>query len=332
MKLGAVFNRIVTVCLLAVVVWGAVAGIFHGSPTDRAHEIASRLRCPLCAGESVADSPSGSARDIAKQVKDQIEHGWTDTQIEQFYVQRYGRAMLLDPPRSGGTLLLWAIPLIAVTGGGISVVSMLERSKKQRLLIWGTAAVGLTSLAAMIVLGLAQQETKTSAAPPPLAPPTTTRDLATVGNDEMEQVVAQNPTVIGMRLALAQRYLASGELDKAYKHTSTAIDLPATDQEYEHALRLHGWVTALRGGASSGAGYLRAALALSPDDRDALWFLARVEFSGLGDIAAARLALNQISQAGMTADQKSAFDQMSAKVDAALLLGASTPTTGEVTP
>ncbi len=310
-------SRVVTIALVAVVVWGVVAGIVQREPGDRLYDVTSRIRCPLCQGESVAESPSASAQDITNQIRQQIDAGWTDRQIEQFYVERYGSWVLLDPPRTGSHLVLWAIPLVAITGGVIAVISLLEPSKRRTRLTYASGALGAATLGTMIVLGVVLQDPPPEAAPP-LTTVAETRDLAEVGNDEMETVVAENPAVVGMRLALAQRYLESGDLDDAYRHTTIAIDLPATDQEYERALRLHGWVTALRGAPESGAGYLRAALALSPDDRDALWYLARVQFSGLGDPGAAREVLDMIDTTGMTEEQRSQLDQFSVMVDEAL--------------
>jgi hypothetical protein len=49
-----------------------------------------------------------------------------------------------------------------------------------------------------------------------LAPPT--RDLSTVTDEEMEQVVAANPDVVGMRLALVRRYVRGGGYVKAVSH------------------------------------------------------------------------------------------------------------------
>lgn len=53
------------------------------------------------------------------------------------------------------------------------------------------------------------------------APPS--RDLSTVTEAEMEEVLAANPTVVGMRLALAKRYLQKANLDKAAEHYGVAL-------------------------------------------------------------------------------------------------------------
>ena len=50
------------------------------------------------------------------------------------------------------------------------------------------------------------------------------RDLATVSDEEMEAVIEQNPSVTPMRLALIERYLREGELEKAKEHSEIALE------------------------------------------------------------------------------------------------------------
>lgn len=322
---------LLTIALAAVVVWGVVAGITGGGERDRVRALTSRLRCPVCQGESVADSPSESARDIAALVEQQVQAGWTDAQVEQYFVERYGAWVLLDPPRSGSTLLLWAVPLVAVTGGAVAVVSRLERGRRRTVLVATAAVLGLGSTAVLVVAGARERTPRDPVALGAEPDGGAARDLAAVTNEEMEVVIARNPNVVGMRLALVERYLDEGDVENALRHTSVAINLPATDQEYERALRLHGWVSALSGAPASGAQYLRAALTLSPDDRDALWFLANVEFFDLGNPVAAHAALTALmdlsATAPMTDAQRAQVDALAAQVDAALAAGQTTPGT-----
>lgn len=318
---------LVTIALAAVVVWGVVAGITGAGDRDRVRALTSRLRCPVCQGESVADSPSESARDIAALVEQQVQAGWSDEQVERYFVDRYGAWVLLDPPRSGSTLLLWAVPLVAVTGGAVAVVSRLERGRRRTMLVATAAVLGLGSTAVLVVAGARERTPREPTAlaagdPSGAQGDGAARDLQAVTNSEMEVVIAQNPNVVGMRLALVERYLDEGDIENALRHTSVAINLPATDQEYERALRLHGWVSALSGAPASGAQYLRAALTLSPDDRDALWFLANVEFFDLGDPVAAHAALTALLELSdtrpMSTEQRAQVDALAAQVEAAL--------------
>jgi cytochrome c-type biogenesis protein CcmH/NrfG len=97
-------------------------------------------------------------------------------------------------------------------------------------------------------------------------------DLSTITNEQMEQVVAQNPDVIGMRLALARRYFEDGQFDKALDHYFEILDR----EQNPEALANVGWMTYLSGRPDIAAGYLEAALRVQPDYLPAKWFLANV--------------------------------------------------------
>jgi cytochrome c-type biogenesis protein CcmH len=319
------WRTLLTIGLAAVVLWGLLAGISGAGGTDRVRTITSRLKCPVCQGESVAESPSDSAQSITALVKQQVAAGQSDQQIEQFFVQRYGDWILLDPPASGNTLLLWAVPLLAITGGAVALVSRLERSKVRRILVVSATTLGLATTGVLIVVG-ARDRTPREASALGAAPVVdgstpaggTVVNLSAVTDQQMEDQIAKTPYVVGMRLALAQRYLDEGEIDKAFAHTSVAITLPGTDQDYEKSLRLHGWLTALKGAPESGAQYLRAALTLSPDDRDAMYFLAQVELTGLHDPATAGQAVDQLLASELTPTQRSHIEALKAQIDEAL--------------
>ncbi|MBW3658622.1 MAG: cytochrome c-type biogenesis protein CcmH [Actinobacteria bacterium] len=107
--------------LTAVIVGGVLTAAPR--PVDRVDALSHRLRCPVCQGESVADSPSETATQIRDQVAEMVAAGRTDAEILDHYVARYGRWVLLDPPLAGDTVLLWLLPLAAAAGGLAIVVS-----------------------------------------------------------------------------------------------------------------------------------------------------------------------------------------------------------------
>ncbi len=318
-RLRTISRPVVTAVLAAIVLWGIGVGLTRPHDTDAVRAITTRLRCPVCEGEAVADSPSQNAQEITALVEQQLQSGWSTAQVEQYFVDRYGSWILLDPPRSGATLWLWVAPVVALTVGAMAIVSRLGPSPRRRLMVGVAGGLGVATVALLVILGAAERGRRVGDAAPPtsLGEVAAGKPLAEVTNDEMETVIAQNPTVIGMRLALVERYLRDGDIDNAYRHTTVAVDLPATDQEYEHALRLHGWVTALHGAPASGAEYLRAALALSPDDRDAVWFLANVEWHGLGDAEAAEELLDRLLAGEVSDEQRTQIDALAAEIEAA---------------
>lgn len=84
------------------------------TPAARVERLASDLRCPVCQGLSVADSPSITANDIRADIRRRIAAGESDPAIRQAYVDRYGDWILLRPRARGFAALLWALPAAAV--------------------------------------------------------------------------------------------------------------------------------------------------------------------------------------------------------------------------
>jgi cytochrome c-type biogenesis protein CcmH len=85
----------------------------------RARHVQRQLRCLICAGESIDESASTFAVDVRRLVREQIAEGRTDQQIEDFFVARYGDAILMKPPLQPATWLLWLGPfaVLAIAGG-----------------------------------------------------------------------------------------------------------------------------------------------------------------------------------------------------------------------
>lgn len=97
-------------------------------------------------------------------------------------------------------------------------------------------------------------------------------DLSTISNEQMEQVVAENPEVVAMRLALARRYFNDGDFDKALDHYFEVLDR----EQNPEALANVGWMTYLSNHPDIALGYLEASLQRNPDYLPAKWFIANV--------------------------------------------------------
>jgi len=82
----------------------------------RAREISAELRCLVCQNQSIDDSDAPLAHDLRVLVRERLVAGDTDQQVRDFVVARYGEFVLLKPPFSPQTLLLWLMPLIALAG------------------------------------------------------------------------------------------------------------------------------------------------------------------------------------------------------------------------
>jgi len=100
------------------------SGVFSSSPptnAQRAAAIESVIRCPSCEDLSVADSSAPTAATVRTTVRQLVDHGLSDSQIEDYLVARYGSAIVLDPPASGWSVLVWVLPLV----GGAAAVAVL---------------------------------------------------------------------------------------------------------------------------------------------------------------------------------------------------------------
>jgi len=97
----------------------------------RTNEVAGLLRCPVCQGMSVADSPAEMAVNMKGQVHELLQRGYTEEQILTYFERSYGQFVLLKPKFEGTTTLVWLLPAIAlVIGAAVLVVTFrrLERA------------------------------------------------------------------------------------------------------------------------------------------------------------------------------------------------------------
>ena len=80
----------------------------------RARSISPGLRCLVCQNQSIDDSSAPLARDLRLLVRERLKAGDSDAQVMRFVEDRYGEFVLLNPPLSWRTLLLWLAPLVAL--------------------------------------------------------------------------------------------------------------------------------------------------------------------------------------------------------------------------
>lgn len=102
---------------------------FSESIDDEAREISYLLMCPVCQGQSVAESNSELAKDMRSIIREKLEAGESKEEIINYFVNRYGESILGYPPVKGVNLLLWILPALAVVLGGIGIGLFLHRSK-----------------------------------------------------------------------------------------------------------------------------------------------------------------------------------------------------------
>jgi len=117
-----------------LVLWLAIAAASHPSTAygdgasidDRALAIENELQCPVCQNVTVAYSGSTLAGQMREVVHEQLAAGKSHDQIIQYFVDRYGEAILTQPPKHGLNLLAWLLPLAGLALGLAAVASVLR--------------------------------------------------------------------------------------------------------------------------------------------------------------------------------------------------------------
>jgi len=85
----------------------------------RARTLSKQLRCLVCQNQSIDDSDAPLAHDLRVLVRERLQAGDSNQQVLDFLVQRYGEFVLLRPPLSWRTALLWGIAPGLLIGGAI---------------------------------------------------------------------------------------------------------------------------------------------------------------------------------------------------------------------
>jgi cytochrome c-type biogenesis protein CcmH len=96
----------------------------------RVQRLGKGIRCPVCQGLSVADSPSASARAQLDKIRELVVDGRSDQEIEDYFVARYGEWALLKPRVSGQNTGLWFGPLALLVIGMAIILSQVKKRGK----------------------------------------------------------------------------------------------------------------------------------------------------------------------------------------------------------
>jgi cytochrome c-type biogenesis protein CcmH len=88
----------------------------------RTSAVAAQLRCPVCQGLSIQDSPSDLAQSMRSLVRDQLAEGKSPEEVKAYFVSKYGEWILLAPKARGFNVLAYALPVMVVLGGGLLIV------------------------------------------------------------------------------------------------------------------------------------------------------------------------------------------------------------------
>lgn len=116
--------------LVLAVLAGAAPAAAAPTLEDRVSAIARELMCPVCAGQTVAESNAQLAVQMREEIRARLARGETREQILTYFVGQFGDAVLAAPPKRGAGLVLWLMPVAALLAGLVVMLRYLRRSMR----------------------------------------------------------------------------------------------------------------------------------------------------------------------------------------------------------
>jgi cytochrome c-type biogenesis protein CcmH len=128
-SVGLALAFVVTILAITRPAWAVRPDEMLADPglEARAREVSRELRCLVCRNQSIDDSDADLAHDLRVLVRERLKSGDSNEQAIAFVRARYGDFVLLRPPFTIGTALLWGGPLLMLLLGGVAVARVYRR-------------------------------------------------------------------------------------------------------------------------------------------------------------------------------------------------------------
>jgi cytochrome c-type biogenesis protein CcmH len=120
---------LVTVAAVVLAI-GLHSGGSKPSLDSQVNHIGSELKCPVCSGETVAQSQASEAVQIRAQIRQELVQGRSADQIINGLVNSFGPGILEKPPAQGVSLLVWVLPVAGLILGAGGLLLAFRRWRR----------------------------------------------------------------------------------------------------------------------------------------------------------------------------------------------------------
>ncbi|MGL5359914.1 MAG: cytochrome c-type biogenesis protein [Shewanella sp.] len=97
---------------------------------QQAIEISKVLRCPMATNQSLFESQAPIAHELKAQIFTMLDQGYSQNDILDFMVERYGEKIRYQPEFKTSTLALWLGPLLLLVLGVGLCLALISRKPK----------------------------------------------------------------------------------------------------------------------------------------------------------------------------------------------------------
>jgi cytochrome c-type biogenesis protein CcmH len=94
---------------------------------QKAREIYGLIMCPLCAGQTIAQSSNETSGQMRDLVLKKLRQGETEEEILQYFESRYGERIMAKPDKKGFNLILWFFPFVFIVLAAIVIYFLIRQ-------------------------------------------------------------------------------------------------------------------------------------------------------------------------------------------------------------
>ncbi len=123
------------VAIVATMVTGTALAQDEQPTDDEVNAVAKGLYCPVCENVPLDVCPTQACKQWRDTIRDKLAQGWSERQIEQYFVSQYGDRVLGTPPATGLNWLVYLLPPAVFIAGAVVLAGVVRSWRKPPQLV-----------------------------------------------------------------------------------------------------------------------------------------------------------------------------------------------------
>jgi len=124
-------NHKLTLLLVALFLMLFAVQILAQEPTmDEVNRVARKLNCPTCQSLNLEDCRTQTCDQWRDNIKDLLAQGYTEQEVLDWHIARFGVEVLQEPRRVGVGLFAWLLPALGLLAGSGWLFFIIRRWSK----------------------------------------------------------------------------------------------------------------------------------------------------------------------------------------------------------